>query len=201
MDGYLAEIRLFAGNFAPRNWAICSGQIMPIQQNTALFSLLGCTYGGDCRTTFAIPNLSGFIPVGSGYGPGLSPRNLGQLFGTERVTLDTSSIPSHTHSASLTEPGFTGTVKPQASSGGRGVTTTNTPVNNFPAPSPDGTNIYADTANAEMGETSVTVTPNPAQPGSVHINPAGGSEGHDNIQPSLVLNYIICINGLFPSRN
>lgn len=137
--------------------------------------------------------------MGTGTGPGLTPRALGQHFGTETVTLNENQMANHTHNGSLTAPGYTGSVKPQASSGGRGVTTTNTPVNNFPAPSPDGTNIYADTANAEMGETAVTITP--STPGGVTINPTGGSQPHNNMQPSLVVNYIICLQGLYPSRN
>lgn len=201
MEGTIGEIRMFGGNFAPRTWAFCEGQILAISQFDALFSIVGTTYGGDGRTTFALPDLRGRTAIGAGHGPGLSNRIAGQRLGTEVETLSINQLPHHTHVGSITAPGYTASVKPQASSGGRGVTTTNTPINNFPAPSPDGTNIYADTANAEMGESNVTINPDPAQPGGVTILPAGGSNYHNNLQPTSVINYIICLTGIFPSRN
>ena len=94
---FLAEIRIFAGNFAPRGWALCSGQIMPISQNTALFSLLGTTYGGDGKSTFGLPNLQGCAPVHAGQGPGLTDRSLGEVGGSPTVTLLTTEVPQHTH--------------------------------------------------------------------------------------------------------
>ena len=98
-EPFLAEIRIFAGNFAPRNWAFCNGQLLPIAQNTALFSLIGTTYGGDGRTTTALPNLQGRAPMHPGNGPGLTPRRLGESGGTETITLTESQMPNHQHSA------------------------------------------------------------------------------------------------------
>lgn len=95
---FIAEIKIFAGNFAPRGFAFCNGQLLPISQNTALFSLIGTTYGGDGRTTTALPNLQGRLPMHQGRGPGLTPRTLGQRGGAETVTLNSNQIPSHTHS-------------------------------------------------------------------------------------------------------
>ncbi|WP_319641560.1 tail fiber protein [Methanovulcanius yangii] len=100
-EGTLGEVTLFAGNFAPRNWAFCQGQLLPISQNAALFSILGTTYGGDGRTTFALPDLRGRVVVGDGYGPGLSSVRLGQTGGVEQVTLTTSQLPAHLHGFSL----------------------------------------------------------------------------------------------------
>ncbi len=100
-EPYVGEIRMFAGNFAPRGWALCDGQLLAVSQNDALFSLLGTIYGGDGRTTFGLPDMRGRIPVHAGTGPGLSPRRLGGKSGTERETLTVSQIPSHTHSLSV----------------------------------------------------------------------------------------------------
>jgi microcystin-dependent protein len=105
-DPFVAEIRLFAGNFAPRGWAFCNGQLVSIQQNTALFSLLGTTYGGDGRVTFALPDLRGRVPIGQGQGPGLSRRDLGEASGTSSVTLVESELPAHGLPAS-TQPATT----------------------------------------------------------------------------------------------
>lgn len=104
-EPFLGEIRIFPYNFAPRGWAFCQGQILSIAQNTALFSLLGTTYGGNGQTTFALPDLRGRMPLGSGQGPGLSPYDLGQVSGTETVTLTTGQMPSHNHLASSTQAG------------------------------------------------------------------------------------------------
>ena len=97
-EPFIAEIRIFAGNFAPRSWAFCNGQLLPIAQNTALFSLIGTTYGGDGRTTTALPNLQGRAPMHPGRGPGLTDRRLGQMGGTETTTLSEAQMPNHTHS-------------------------------------------------------------------------------------------------------
>ena len=99
MDGYIAEIKLFAGNFAPRNWAFCNGQILQIAENQSLYSLIGITYGGDGRVTFALPDLRGRVPISAGQGPGLSNYALGQAGGEERHTLNTNEMPGHTHQA------------------------------------------------------------------------------------------------------
>ncbi len=197
MEGMIGEIRLFAGNFAPRTWALCQGQLLSIAQNQALFSILGTTYGGDGRTTFALPDLRGRAPIGQGTGPGLSTRNLGARFGEQSVILSQSQMPSHNHTAQLTAPGYKGAVKPLALNG-KGSKTTD-PSDAFMADA--SSDIYASTNNVEMGESPVEIAADPTQPGSVAVFNTGGSQPHDNMQPSLVLNYIICMIGVFPSRN
>src|SRR3954471_16909667 len=102
MDGTIGEIRLFAGNFAPRNWAFCNGQLMPIAQNTALFSILGTTFGGNGQTTFGLPDFRGRVSVGTGQGTGLTNHDLGEQSGTENVTLSTAQMPAHTHTIAVT---------------------------------------------------------------------------------------------------
>lgn len=184
MEGYMAEIRMFAGNFAPRMWAYCAGQILSISQNTALFSLLGTTYGGDGQTTFALPDLQGRVPIGTGTGPGLSTVTLGEKDGTPTNTLSITNLPTHNHTAAAT-------VNPAANSGGRGVTTTNTPINNFPVATSDSNNIYATSANVQMGQSTV----------AVNVGLTGSGFPVNNLQPYLGMNYIICLYGIFPSRN
>ena len=130
---YIGSIAMFGGNFAPRNWALCNGQLMSIAQNNALFAILGTTFGGDGRTTFALPDLRGRVPIHAGQGLGLTDRRLGQRSGFETTTLTALEMPLHNHQANLTAPGYTGVVEPLAYSG-RGGTPTNDPVNNFPAP-------------------------------------------------------------------
>lgn len=181
MDEYLAIIKIFAGNFAPRGWAFCQGQLMSIAQNTALFSLLGTTYGGDGRTTFGIPDLRGRIPVGTGNGPGLSPVVLGQMAGTENVTLTLNNLPAHNHAV-------TGTVKVPVNANG-GVT--DNPVDHFLAQA--GSNIYG--GSASLGDYAGNLEVN-LQTGII-----GGSVPFNNASPYLGLNYIICMQGIFPSRD
>jgi microcystin-dependent protein len=172
---FIGEIRLFGGNFAPRNWAFCNGQLLSIAQNTALFSLLGTTYGGNGQTTFALPDLRGRVPLHSGQGPGLSPRTLGESSGTETVTLLASQMPAHNHGLA----GFAG-------EGG-----SSSPENSFIAEPVDGSgNVLP--AFSGIGNTSL----NPAS-----IGAAGGSQPHNNIQPYLCVNFIIALQGIFPSRN
>ena len=165
-EPFIGEIILFAGNFAPRGWALCNGQILAISQNTALFSILGTTYGGNGQTTFALPDLRGRVPVHPGQGPGLSPYDLGQAGGTETVTLNVAEMPQHTH--------------PQPATNGE--QTTNRPNGALPARG----GVYAQTSDGS------TLTP---------PSPVGGSQPHNNIQPYLGLNYIIALEGIFPSRN
>ena len=174
-EPFIAEIRIFAGNFAPRGWAFCNGQLMPISQNTALFSLLGTTYGGDGRTTFALPNLQGAAPLQQGQGPGLSPYNLGQRGGETTVTLTSAEMPAHTHTP------MANTVSSQVP----------TPAGNTWAPpgAGRGLNIY----DASPGS-SPQMNPNA-------LSPSGGSQPHNNMPPYLTLNFIIALQGLFPSRN
>lgn len=172
-DPFIAEIRIFAGNFAPRGWAFCDGQLLPIAQNTALFSLIGTTYGGDGRTTTALPNLQGRAPMHPGQGPGLSQRNLGQMGGTEMVTLTQNQMPSHTH-ALIGDSGMASTDKPDNTvfPGKAGW------VQPYGAP----TNSMDNMADQAL------------------VN-AGGSQPHNNMQPYLALNYIIALIGEYPSRS
>jgi microcystin-dependent protein len=177
MEGYIAQIIMFAGNFAPANWAFCQGQLMSIAQNTALFSLLGTTYGGDGQTTFALPDFRGRIPVGSGSGA-LGSFTLGEIAGSPSVTVTNASMPSHTHpvgAASLKASSQSGNL---ATPIGNAFATTN---NNFYAP--------VATANDFFGGAT----------GTAGI--AGGSQPFDNHMPYLGVNYVICLFGIYPSRN
>ena len=165
-EPFLGEIILFAGNFAPRGWAFCNGQILSIAQNTALFSILGTTYGGNGVTTFALPDLRGRVPVHPGQGPGLSQYDLGQVGGSETVTLSVNELPQHTHRQPATNA----------------EQTTNRPNGALPARG----GVYgAVSDDSLLGPTT----------------PAGGNQPHNNIQPYLALNYIIALEGIFPSRN
>jgi microcystin-dependent protein len=182
MEGYIAEIRMFAANFAPRNWAYCQGQILSIAQNTALFSLLGTTYGGNGQTTFGLPNFASRVAVGTGQGQGLSNIQLGEMSGVEGVSLNMNQMPAHTHTA-------TGNVNPGAFNGGGDESN---PTGGYPANSTSGTgNLYATAGTGFMGATPANVT----------VYPTGNNTPHNNIQPSLGMNYIICMYGIFPSRN
>lgn len=172
-EPFLAEIRIFAGNFAPRGWAFCNGQLLPIAQNTALFSLIGTTYGGDGRTTTALPNLKGRAPMHPGRGPGLTARRLGQRGGTETITLTEAQMPSHTHLMSGT---------------GR-------PANNDD-PASDRYLATAGSSNAAYHSPANLVSMSPAS-----LPNAGGSLAHNNLQPFLTMNFIIALAGLYPSRS
>lgn len=187
MEGMIGEIRMFGGNFAPRNWAFCQGQILAISTNTALFSILGTTYGGDGRTTFALPNLAGRVPVSAGHGPGLSDWQLGQIKGSNTNTLTNSNLANHTHFAQ-------GSLQLNNSA-----SNTNTPVNNVQGPvvgrnmttgAPVQVNAYSPNTGAQMAADSAHVT----------LNNNGGNQPVNNIQPELGMNYIICMFGIFPSR-
>jgi microcystin-dependent protein len=188
-DGFLGEVKMFAGNFAPRGWALCEGQVLAISQNTALFSLLGSTYGGDGRTTYALPDLRSRVPVGTGNGPGLLNYRLGQQGGAENNTLTVNQLPSHTHLA-------TGTVTPNASTE---KATSDDPTGKYPSAAVYPISraelkpvlTYGDTTNAKMGSNPVNVT----------VSNTGGNQAINNIQPYLSINYIICIDGTYPSRN
>ena len=170
-EGFIGEIRMFAGNFAPKDWAFCQGQLLSISQNTALFSILGTTYGGDGRSTFALPNLSGRVPVGVGQGAGLTNRQLGEMSGTETVTLTTAQMPAHSH-----------TVNAVTADGNQ-----NLPTNSFPA--------NTKTLDKEYSTVAPNTTMNPTM-----IGVSGGSQPFGVMQPSLGMNYIICVNGIYPSR-
>jgi microcystin-dependent protein len=172
MDPFVAEIRIFAGNFAPKGWALCDGQLMPISQNTALFSLLGTTYGGNGVSTFALPNLNGRAVLHPGQGPGLSDYVLGESSGAENVSLLQSEMPSHAH-----------TLLGQNADGGF-----NNPTNHTLGGSSGGLPQYALTPpNVDMHPDSLL--------------DAGLGQPHNNMQPYLTLNFIIALQGVYPPRS
>ncbi len=171
MDPFVAEIRIFPFNFAPKGWAFCDGQLMPLSQNTALFSLLGTTYGGDGKSNFALPNFQGNAPMHPGQGPGLSLHDLGETGGSETVSLLESEIPAHSHAlrAAALDPAEVNIVGPNASF----------------APSTGGA-LYQAASNVALSDQSLT--------------PAGGDQPHNNMQPYLTLNFCIALQGVFPPR-
>lgn len=171
-DPFLAEIRIMANNFAPKGWAFCNGQVMPISQNTALFSLLGTNYGGDGRSTFALPDLQGRMPMHPGNGPGLSPHVLGESAGTANVALQPSELPAHTHQ--LMHSGTTASSPAPGLSSGFGRT--------------GSAQVYAGGGS--------TATP----AGSQALGVNGSSVPHNNLQPYLTLNFCIALQGIFPQR-
>jgi microcystin-dependent protein len=174
MDPFVAEIRIFAGNFAPTGWAQCNGQLLAISQNTALFSLLGTFYGGNGKSNFALPNLQGAVPLGQGSGPGLSSYSVGQEGGSQFVTLIQSETPAHTHTigantddlADIQDPGNQVTL-----GSAQGLTPYIAPGSN---------------QNANLNFNAFSVQ--------------GGSLPHNNMMPTLVLNFIIAMQGVFPPR-
>ena len=170
-EPFIAEIRIFAGNFAPRGWAFCDGQLLPISQNTALFSLIGTTYGGDGRSTTALPDLQGRVPMHPGRGPGLTSRRLGQRGGTEMITLSEAQMPNHTHQL--------------IASGEDGESTTPSSSNMVGA----GNDMFRSPNGATTGAMADAALPS-----------AGGSQAHNNLQPFIVMNFIIALVGLYPSR-
>ena len=204
MEGVIGEIRGFGGNFAPRNWALCNGQLLSIAQNSALFSILGTTYGGDGRTTFALPDLRGRAPISAGTGPGLSPHKLGARSGTETVTLNVLQMPSHNHIASFTSTGSAGTPAKVEVSTANGAKR-DAAAGDYLAKAtqgPSGNNIYVTNPDAstlvELGGVSGgggVVT------GTVAVGLTGGSQFHNNMSPYLVINWVICLQGIFPSRS
>lgn len=172
-EPFVAEIRIFPFNFAPTGWAFCNGQLLPISQNTALFSLLGTTYGGDGKSTFALPNLQGNAPMHPGQGPGLSLHDLGESAGSETVTLLNSEIPSHNHTLGAQNVPLGGITS------GAGATL-NRPASGF---------LY------DMTSPQLTAM----APQSLGI--AGGDLPHNNMMPYLTLNFCIALQGIFPPRN
>jgi microcystin-dependent protein len=171
-EPFVGEIRMFAGNFAPRGWAFCDGQLLAVSQNDALFSLLGTIYGGDGRTTFGLPDLRGRIPVHAGQGPGLSERRLGAKGGEEKVTLTVQQLPAHTHSVQGTNDTADAT----------------TPAGNVPAQSTI-VDLYTPPTTADQSFATQAVSN------------VGGSQSHTNLMPFLCVHFIIALFGIYPSRH
>ena len=179
MEGTMAVVTTWAADFAPKNWAYCNGQILPIAQNTALFSLLGTTYGGNGQTTFGLPNLQSRTVLGVGSGGGLSSYVLGQIGGTETVTLNINNIPPHTHTGAMSVAlNANGTDGTQEGPGG-----------NFPG----------NYASGYSAGTPDAVTAVPTYNATIGV--AGSSQPYSVLSPYLVVNYIICMYGIYPSRN
>lgn len=201
-DYYLATIYMFGGNFAPRGWMFCQGQVLPINEYEALYTLIGTIYGGDGQTTFALPNLAGRAPVGTGQGVGLSNYSLGMVTGTEGVTLNQNQLPTHIHPSQLTMGSGDVTVTANlngATSGGGGAD----PSNALLGTSVNGNTVYAKagTATTPMAPAALTVSNLAAPLPNFQVSAAGSSQLHNNMQPYLAVNFIICVEGLFPSRN
>ncbi|MES2098166.1 MAG: tail fiber protein [Pseudomonadota bacterium] len=172
-DPFVAEIRIFPFNFAPKGWAFCNGQLLPISQNTALFSLLGTTYGGDGKSTFGLPDMQGSAPMQPGQGNGLSLRDLGEVGGEQFVTLLESEIPNHTHP----------------------VLASSSP-SNLAAPS-----TTRSLARSSPGTAYSASTTNLTQLAFQALAPTGGSLPHNNMMPYLTLNFCIAMQGIFPARS
>lgn len=173
-DPFVAEIRIFPFNFAPRGWAWCDGQLLPLSQNTALFSLLGTTYGGNGKSNFALPDLQGRVPMHPGQGPGLSLHDLGETGGSETVSLLESEIPSHSHALGAI----------------------NTPAN-VKIPSPSVSFARTTGGSIYLGTTPI---PNQAPMAPEMLAPAGGDQPHNNMQPYLTFYFCIALQGVFPPR-
>ncbi len=170
-EPFVGEIRMFAGNFAPRGWAFCDGQLLAVSQNDALFSLLGTIYGGDGRTTFGLPDMRGRLPIHAGHGPGLSERRLGAKGGAENVTVTVNQMPSHTHpiiasTASATDNNPAGQITGESAS----------------------VSVYFE------GDQSVNMA-------SSAVSQVGGSQSHANLMPYICVHFIIALFGIYPSRH
>lgn len=177
-DPFIGEIRAFAFDFAPKNWAICAGQIMPIQQNTALFSILGVQFGGNGTTNFGLPNLQGSAPMGTGMGPGLTQRTIGEVAGTQSVTLSQNEMPIHSH-----------TITAQARAADK-----LDPAGNYLAQGIRGTPPRTSSVPTYAGG-ALNI---PLATGT--LAPSGGAQAHSNMQPYLALNFCICLFGAYPTR-
>jgi microcystin-dependent protein len=171
---FIGEIRLFGGNFAPQGWAFCSGQLLPIAEYDALFSLIGTTYGGDGQTTFALPDLRGRVPVHQGQGPGLSARVMGEAGGSETVALGTAQVPPHVHVLTVSTLGATA----------------GTPISNVPAAAASGTTTKMYAAAAAT----------PTNMASAAVSHVGDGFPHENRMPYLAVSFIISLFGIYPSQ-
>lgn len=189
MEGNIGEVRMVAYNFAPRSWAYCQGQLLAISSNSALFSILGTTYGGDGRTTFALPDFRGRVPLQQGSGPGLPSYRLGQRGGSETVALNVLDLPSHSHVMDVS--GLSGHANFNANSDDSGNVDDPSGANMSLAANP----MYSASADAAAGHSNAQIG------GSLTMAPTGGSLPHDNMQPFIALNYVICEFGIYPSRN
>lgn len=197
-DPVIASIDMFGGNFAPRGWAFCNGQLLAISANTALFSILGTTYGGDGRTTFGLPNLQSRVPMHAGQGAGLSTRTLGELGGTETVTLLTPNLPSHAHTATHggiikfrigDDPADSfATIGRAIGQGAAALTDGQRPKIMDESPKFTENNYFDDNVIDSSGLT-------------INVGNTGGNMPFNNLQPFLVVNFCICLFGIFPSRN
>lgn len=170
--GFVGEIRMFAGTFPPEGWAYCDGSILTIVSNVELFSIIGTTYGGDGSTTFALPDLRGRVPIGPGSGSGLTPRTLGEMGGEESHMLTTSEMPTHSHTTAQYADSTVGSSE--------------NPVGRIPARNAAGIPQYGSSPNTTTG--------------LVVVGNTGSSQPHNNMPPYTVINYIICVEGTFPSR-
>ncbi|MFG0306714.1 MAG: phage tail protein [Phycisphaerales bacterium JB040] len=186
MEGYIAEIRMFGGNFAPRNWAFCDGQLLPISSYTALFSLLGTIWGGDGRTTFALPDFRGRSPISPGQGPGLPSYNVGAKGGAATTTLTTGNLPAHNHTASTVV-----TARAMPNEGDSAV-----PTDRTWAKSGMGDPDYA----PPVSGSTVDLHPD-ALNASTTVGNTGSGQSFNNMHPYAACYYIICLFGIFPSRN
>lgn len=183
IDPTIAQVTLFAGNFAPRNWAFCRGQLAAISQNTALFSIIGTIYGGNGTTTFALPDLRGREAIHPGQGQGFVNHQLGEQGGSESVTLLSSQLPAHTHMFVSASGGQSASTSPG---------TTDLPTNNYPAVVNGSGNAYSTSPSAAKMGASTAVSQTPI---------AGSSQPFSIVPPFLGMNYIICLFGAFPARN
>ena len=209
MEPFIGEIRMFTGNYAPRDWAICAGQLIAISQNQVLFAIIGTRYGGDGRTTFGLPDLRSRVPIGNGRGPGLTEQFLGRMTGTEIVKLQSQQMPGHKHaitnSSSTATSGLTvggtATLKCNANT-----PSSSTPEGNFPATTGrGGDNIYASSDSASMNANAIDLDLNVEGDVAVDVTSICGTTGesqpHTNMQPTLCVNFIIALEGIFPPRS
>jgi microcystin-dependent protein len=191
MEQYIGQIMMFGGNFAPRSWALCNGQLLPISSYTALFSILGTTYGGDGRTTFALPDLRGRSPIHAGHGPGLSNVKLGQRGGQEYITLTVNNMPSHSHTATITGAQAAVTLKASVDEGSSDEAEGNILASGI-------SKMYS----AANVPDQVSLAPVAAPvTGSVTLSNTGNQQAFNNRNPFEVVNYIIALFGTYPSRS